>query len=170
MLLVVGRIGRAHGVLGEATIEVRTDSPEERFALGSVLVTDPENRGPLTISSARVHNGTLLLGFNNVSDRNEIEKLRDTLLFSEVDVNESGADSDDFHVLQLIDCLVVTDTGIEIGKVMDVIALPGQDLLSVAGASGEVLIPFVREIVPTVDIALKRITIIPPEGLLNAQK
>jgi 16S rRNA processing protein RimM len=49
LLLVVGRIGRAHGVRGEATIEVRTDSPEERFAIGSILKTDPEDKGPLKI-------------------------------------------------------------------------------------------------------------------------
>lgn len=169
MLLVVGRIGRAHGVLGEATIEVRTDSPEERFALGSVLVTDPSNRGPLTITSARVHNGILLLGFQGVADRNHVENLRDTILYAEVDVNAAGVDEDDFHVLQLIDCDVVTDLGIELGKVTDVIALPGQDLLSIAGKNGEILIPFVYELVPEVDVVNKRITVIPPEGLIDGQ-
>ncbi|MEI8065986.1 MAG: ribosome maturation factor RimM [Actinomycetes bacterium] len=167
MLLVVGRIGRAHGVLGEATIEVRTDSPEERFALGSVLVTEPSIGGPLTITSARVHNGILLLGFQGVNDRNQVENLRDTILLAEVDVNAAGEDEDDFHVLQLIDCDVVTSAGVELGKVTDVIALPGQDLLSIAGNNGEILIPFVYELVPDVDIANKRITVVPPEGLID---
>lgn len=169
MLLVVGRIGRAHGVLGEATIEVRTDSPEERFALGSILVTEPSSRGPLTVSSARVHNGTLLLGFQGITNRNQVESLRDTLLYADVDVNAPGDDEDDFHVLQLIDCLVITDDGVELGTVSDVIALPGQDLLSIAGKNGEILIPFVYELVPDVDVINKRITVIPPEGLIDGE-
>jgi 16S rRNA processing protein RimM len=167
VLLVVGRIGRAHGVLGEATIEVRTDSPEERFYIGSELVTEPTSRGPLTINSARVHNGTLLLGFTGVENRNEIEKFRDTILLAEVDIEAKGENEDDFHVLQLIDCQVVTDSGIEVGKVVDVISLPGQDLLAVESSKGEILIPFVYEIVPLVDIKTKQITITPPEGLLD---
>jgi 16S rRNA processing protein RimM len=82
MRLNVGRIGRAHGILGEATIEVRTDEPERRFAVGSEVLTET---GKLVISSARVHNGILLLGFEGIKNRNEIENLRNTLLYAEVD-------------------------------------------------------------------------------------
>ena len=80
MRLLVGRIGRAHGIHGEATIEVRTDQPENRFAIGAKAATDA--LGELTITSHRVHNGVLLLGFENIIDRNGIEKLRDTLMYS----------------------------------------------------------------------------------------
>ena len=79
MLLVVGRIGRAHGVRGEVTIEVRTDFPEERFQIGAKLQTDPSERGPLTISSARDHSGILVLSFEEAKDRNEVEKLRNKI-------------------------------------------------------------------------------------------
>ena len=167
MLLVVGRIGRAHGVLGEATIEVRTDVPDERFFVGANLVTDPAERGPLTVLSLRDHNGTLLLKFKEASDRNEIEKLRDTILYSEIDMNEEHQHEDEFHVQQLLDCEVVTQDGFLIGTVTDVINLPGQDVLAVAGENGEVLIPFVIEIVPEIDLEKMRITVIPPPGLLD---
>jgi tRNA (cmo5U34)-methyltransferase len=70
MKLNVGRIGKAHGILGEATIEVRTDEAEDRFAIGAVLQT--ESHGELTVASARVHNGILLLGFEGIEDRNAI--------------------------------------------------------------------------------------------------
>ena len=62
---------------------------------------------------------------------------------------------------------VITVNGERVGTLTDVINLPGQDLLAVQGQHGEVLIPFVLEIVPGVDIANKIITIDPPEGLLN---
>jgi len=166
MLLVVARIGRAHGVNGEATIEVRTDLPEERFIVGSVLVTEPSTFGPLTISSVRNHNGTLLLGFKEVKDRTAVEKLRDVLLLADVDISEGG-DDDNFHIQELLGCRVVTDAGIEVGIMTDLVQLPGQDLLAVDHNGREILIPFVLEIVPEIDVENKVITITPPEGLLD---
>ena len=166
MQLVVARIGRAHGVLGEATVEVRTDQPEDRFYVGSVLATEPTSFGPLTISSVRDHNGTLLLGFQGIGDRNEIEKLRNVLLLAEVDIDADSSE-DDFHVQQLLQCQVSTQDGELIGNVSDVINLPGQDVLAVSYNGREVLIPFVKAIVPIVDIANRRIVIIPPQGLLD---
>lgn len=166
MLLVVARIGRAHGVNGEATIEVRTDLPEERFIVGSVLVTEPSTFGPLTISSVRNHNGTLLLGFKEVKDRTAVEKLRDVLLLADVDISEGG-DDDNFHIQELLGCRVVTDAGIEVGIMTDLVQLPGQDLLAVEHNGREILIPFVVEIVPEIDVENKVITITPPEGLLD---
>ena len=166
MLLVVARIGRAHGVNGEATIEVRTDLPEERFIVGSVLVTEPSSFGPLTITSVRNHNGTLLLGFKEVKDRTAVEKLRDVLLLADVDISEGG-DEDNFHIQELLGCRVVTDTGVEVGIMTDLVQLPGQDLLAVDHNGREILIPFVLEIVPEIDVENKIITITPPEGLLD---
>ena len=160
MKLNVGRIGRAHGILGEATIEVRTDEPERRFAIGARLDTDA---GQLIVSTARVHNGILLLGFEGISDRNGIEKLRNTLLYSDVDINESNGDEDDYHVQQLIGLQAELEDGSNYGVVTDVLNLPAQDCLAIKTNNGEVLIPFVHQLVPVVDLANKRIVVIPPE-------
>ena len=164
MRLLVGRIGRAHGIHGEATIEVRTDSPEVRFAIGARVQTD--TRGELVITSYRVHNGILLLGFENIADRNAIEKLRDTLLYADVDIDAEG-DDDDYHVLQLIGCTAFLESGKEFGTVADVINLPGQDLLAINTPKGEVLIPFVHQLVPDVDVKNRKMTVIPPEGSMQ---
>jgi 16S rRNA processing protein RimM len=161
MRLLVGRIGRAHGILGEATIEVRTDEPDRRFAIGNKLQTDA--LGELTIISGRVHNGILLLGFEGITDRNSIEKLRNTLIYCDVDIDEPGVDEDDYHVLQLIGCAAHLESGVKIGEVTDVVNLPGQDLLAIKVENGEILIPFVHQLVPVVDIAAKKVTVIPPE-------
>ncbi len=159
MRLLVGRIGRAHGILGEATIEVRTDEPDRRFAIGATVQTD--SNGELKVISGRVHNGILLLGFEGITDRNSIEKLRNTLLYAEVDINESK-DEDEYHVMQLIGCVVVLESGEAFGEITDVVNLPGQDLLAIKTAQGEQLIPFVHQLVPTVDIANKKVVVIPP--------
>ena len=162
MKLNVGRIGRAHGILGEATIEVRTDEPERRFAIGAVVSTDNPIANQLTISSARVHNGILLLGFEGISDRNGIEKLRNTLMYADVDINEAGEDEDDYHVQQLIGLRAELEDGTEFGVVTDVLNLPAQDCLAIKTKSSEVLIPFVRQLVPVVDLANKKVVVIPP--------
>lgn len=159
MRLQVGRIGRAHGISGEATIEVRTDDADKRFAIGARLQT--EEHGELIVHSGRVHNGILLLGFAGVEDRSAIEALRDVILYADVDINE-GHTEDDFHVQQLIGCAATLEDGSLLGEVTDVLNLPGQDVLVINGAGKETLIPFVRQLVPTVDIKSKTLTVIPP--------
>ena len=161
MKLNVGRIGKAHGILGEATIEVRTDEAEDRFAIGAVLQT--QSHGDLVVASARVHNGILLLGFEGITDRNGIEALRNQLLYADVDIDAPGVDEDDYHVLQLIGCKAFLVDGDEFGEVSEVLNLPGQDVLVINGETGETLIPFVRQLVPIVDIKARRMTVIPPE-------
>ncbi|MGW1159603.1 ribosome maturation factor RimM [Streptomyces sp. NPDC002513] len=168
MQLVVARIGRAHGIKGEVTVEVRTDEPELRLAPGAVLATDPASVGPLTIATGRVHSGNLLLRFEGVSDRNAAEALRNTLLIAEVDPDELPEGEDEYYDHQLIDLDVVTQDGVEVGRITEVSHLPSQDLFVVARADGtEVMIPFVTEIVTEIDLQEQRAVIDPPPGLID---
>src|SRR5579884_2179947 len=123
MQLVVGRIGRAHGIKGEVTVEVRTDEPELRLAPGAVLATDPPSAGPLTVESGRVHSGRLLLRFAGVGDRTAAEALRGTLLIAEVDPDERPEDPDEYYDHQLVDLDVVTVSGEPVGRVTEVLHL-----------------------------------------------
>ena len=159
MLLVVGRIGRAHGVRGEVTVEVRTDSPDERFKIGQILKTDPESNGPLIIESIRNNSGTLLLSFKNFNDRNAVEKLRNTLILAEVDPSQSNTSENDFHISQIVGAKVVDRNGKTLGLVKDVLSLPAQDTLVVDSDGAEVLVPFVKSYVPVVSIERVEITV-----------
>ncbi|GAA3358938.1 ribosome maturation factor RimM [Streptomyces antimycoticus] len=168
MQLVVARIGRAHGIKGEVTVEVRTDEPELRLGPGAVLTTEPASAGPLTIESGRVHSGRLLLRFEGVRDRSAAEALRNTLLIAEVDPEELPEDPEEFYDHQLIDIDVVTVDGTEVGRVSEISHLPYQDLLIVKRPDGgEVMIPFVSEFVPEIDLEEQRAVIDPPPGLLD---
>lgn len=168
MQLVVGRIGRAHGIKGEVSVEVRTDEPETRLAPGAVLATDPAATGPLTIATGRVHSGRLMLRFEGVRDRNGAEALRGTLLIAEVDPEVTPEDPEEFYDHQLIDLDVVTVDGREVGRITEISHLPYQDLLVVEQPDGtEVLIPFVTEIVPEIDLEQQRAVVDPPPGLLE---
>ncbi|MEU1078246.1 MULTISPECIES: ribosome maturation factor RimM [unclassified Streptomyces] len=168
MQLVVARIGRAHGIKGEVTVEVRTDEPELRLAPGAVLATDPASTGPLTIETGRVHSGRLLLRFEGVRDRTGAEALRNTLLIADVDPEERPDEDDEYYDHQLIDLDVVLTDGTEVGRITEISHLPSQDLFIVERPDGtEVMIPFVGEIVTEIDLDEQRAVIDPPPGLID---
>ncbi|KIH97944.1 16S rRNA processing protein RimM [Streptomonospora alba] len=167
MRLVVGLIGRAHGIRGEVAVEVRTDDPDARFAPGSLLHTDPERVGPLTVASVRRHAGRLLVRFKNAGDRSAAEGLRGTtLLVDSADVPPIG-DPDEFHDHELIGLRAETTEGADVGTVADVLH-NAQDVLVITGPDGsEVLVPFVRDLVPEIDTGAGRLVLDPPPGLLE---
>ncbi|QGV78263.1 ribosome maturation factor RimM [Streptomyces ficellus] len=168
MQLVVARIGRAHGIKGEVTVEVRTDEPELRLAPGAVLATDPASTGPLTIETGRVHSGRLLLRFEGVRDRNAAEALRNTLLIADVDPDELPEEPDEYYDHQLMDLDVVLADGTVIGRITEISHLPSQDLFVVERPDGtEVMIPFVEEIVTEIDLGEQKAVITPPPGLID---
>jgi len=164
--LVVGRIGRPHGVRGEVTVEVRTDDPETRFAPGTTLATDPPSAGPLVVSETRWSSGVLLLRLVGVDDRDQAEALRDTMIVIDSDDIPPPTDPDEFYDHQLIGLAVETVAGESVGEVSDVLH-HGQDLLVVRHGSRDVLIPFVKALVPEVDLASDRLVVDPPPGLID---
>ena len=84
MQVVVARVGKAHGLRGEVTVQVLTGAPDERFVPGATFTTDPAAAGPLVLRSARDNNGILLLGFENTDDRSGAEALRGIKLLADV--------------------------------------------------------------------------------------
>jgi 16S rRNA processing protein RimM len=171
MDVVVGRVAKAHGISGELAVDVRTDSPETRFALGSVLTAklrDGTSRN-LTVAAARNHSGRLLVRFEEVLTRDVAETLRGTVLLGSTDDLPPTGDPDEFYDHELEGLTAELADGTRIGTVLEILHGLGGELLVVKRENGdETLVPFVREIVPTVDIAGKRVVLDPPEGLLDA--
>jgi 16S rRNA processing protein RimM len=168
MQLVVGRIAKAHGIGGEVSVDVRTDDPDHRYAPGAKLETDPGDRGPLTVERMRWHSGRLLIRFVGVADRNAADALRGTLLVADSASSAPTGDDDDFWDHDLIGLRAELMAGEPLGEVTDVLHPPGSAVLVVRRPSGaEILIPFVEEIVPTVDVSAGRVLVDPPEGLLE---
>ena len=167
-LIVVGRIGRPQGIKGEVTVEVRTDDPDLRFVPGAVLVTEPVERGPLTVDSSRQQGRYLVVAFAGCADRNSAELLRDTLLLVDVADLPPLADEDEYYDSQLLGLTAELPDSALLGEVTDVLHLPGGDVLVVRRPHGlEALVPFVKAIVPTVDLAAGRLVVTPPPGLLE---
>jgi 16S rRNA processing protein RimM len=166
MQVVVARIGKAHGLRGEVTVQVLTGAPDERFVPGATFTTEPSSAGPLVLRSARDNNGILLLGFEQTTDRNGAEALRGIKLLA--DALADDGDDEEWFERDLVGLKVVTVGGVEVGEVTALESRPAQDLLLVRLTDGrEALIPFVTAIVPEVDIEGGRVVVDPPPGLLD---
>ncbi|NTW41452.1 MAG: ribosome maturation factor RimM [Cellulomonadaceae bacterium] len=166
MQLVVATIGRAHGLRGEVGLEVRTDVPEQRLVEGAVLATLPASAGPLTVSRARTMNGRWVVAFEGLADRTAAEGLRGVQLV--VEVEESDED-DAWYPYELAGLRAERPDGTVVGEVVGLEHMPAQDVLVVREVDGaRTLVPFVRVIVPVVDVAGGRVVIDAPLGLLAA--
>lgn len=166
MDLQVARIGKPHGIRGEVTVQLFTDAPEERFEPGAVFRVEPEAQGPLTVSSARWNKDILIVGFNEVPDRNSAELLRGAKLFIE-SAETADDDGDAWYEHELVGLEVRVGDEV-VGRVSALRTMTVQDLLIIEGADGEeILVPFVEEIVPEVDVDGGFVRLSPPEGLLE---
>ena len=166
MLVVVGRIVRAHGLRGEVVVELRTDEPESRFRPGATIRAGSRS---LTIRSARAHGERLLLAFEEVSDRTEAEGLRGVVLEVEVNPADGPTEPGEFYDRQLVGLAVQDAGGHERGVVTGVLHLPSQDTLAIDIDGREVLVPFVADLVPTVDVAGGFLRVADVPGLLESE-
>jgi 16S rRNA processing protein RimM len=163
---VVARIGRAHGLRGEVSVEVRTDVPEQRFVPGTVFATDPAERGPLTLAGARDQGGLLVLAFEQVADRTAAEALRGTLLIVDADASD---EPDAWYEDELVGLRVEDPAGTLLGELVRLETGGAQDLLVVRPAAGGELVrvPFVVALVPVVDVPGGRVVVDPPGGMFG---
>jgi 16S rRNA processing protein RimM len=170
--LRVGRLTKAHGLKGGLKLELFTDDPARRFVPGAVfslqVPTESEWHGKtLELAELRWYNAQPVGFFKDVTDRTVAETLVKAILWISQDESEQTDEEDAWYDHQLVGLGVVRD-GVRIGVVRRVDHLPAQDLLAIETASGdEVLVPFVKAIVPAVDLAAGIVTVTPPTGLFE---
>lgn len=166
MQLQVARIGKPHGIRGEVTVQVLTDAPGDRFVPGTEFAVEPASTGPLTVDSARWNKDILLLGFEGIETRNQAESLRGAKLFIETEeLDEDDAEGWYEHELVGLEARVASQV---VGKVSALHTMPVQDLLVIETADGkEILVPFVEQIVPEVNVAEGFVLLTPPDGLFE---
>jgi 16S rRNA processing protein RimM len=163
----IARIGRPHGLRGEVTVQVHTDTPQTRFVPGATFETEPAERGPLTLTGVRVHQGTYLLSFAGVPDRTAAERLRDTGLVTS-EAEPAPVEDDGWYAEDLLGWSVELLDGTPVGEVSGLHTRPVQDLLEVhLSRGGHALVPFVEELVPEVDEEGRRVVLDPPAGLFD---
>jgi 16S rRNA processing protein RimM len=161
-MLLAGQVGKPHGITGEVYVVPISDDAR-RFEPGSAL--SREDGSMLIVASARQHTNRFLVRFEGIETRNDAEGLRGPLFVAADDART--LEEDEFWPHDLEGCAVVRADGTEVGTVERVVTGPAQDLLEVATARGERLVPFVKEIVVAVDLDARTVTLDPPEGLLE---
>ncbi|HSO64368.1 MAG TPA: ribosome maturation factor RimM [Ornithinibacter sp.] len=171
---VVARIGKPHGLHGEVTVQLHTDEPERRLAVGAVIDTEAGSGSgvprALTVRTTRVHNGIWLVAFEEIPDRTGAESLRGTrLVVDDVALVAGDDDEDDVWAeADLVGLRVVDPSGTELGEVAGLVVGASQDRLVVRLPDGrEAQVPFVAAIVPEVDVDGGRVVLDAPAGLLD---
>jgi 16S rRNA processing protein RimM len=166
-MIVVGRIARSHGIRGQVFINPETDFIEERFAVGSRLLTrGPAGEETLTINSFRVQGGRPVVGFEGFERIEDVGRLAGRELRVREETLQPLAPGSFYHH-QLVGCRVELSDGTVVGEVERVDGGIGGSRLVIAGEAGEILVPLATAICVEIDVAAKRIRIEPPEGLLD---
>jgi 16S rRNA processing protein RimM len=169
--VVVGRIGKPHGIRGEVTVEVRTDEPDRRFADGTTVRAErPRGQAApwsaLTVAATRWHQTTLLVRFEELTDRTAAESARGLLLYADVSADESPEDPEEFYDHQLVGLAAMDLEGRPLGEVTAVLH-GAQDILQIRTPDGrEGLVPFVSALVPEVDVPGGRVVVADRPGLV----
>lgn len=166
MRVRVARIGRPFGVAGEVTVQLFTDEPHRRLAVGATLWTAEDGGQSLTVYRLKGTGERTAVGFSGVADRTAAETLRGVELFATVAADESPQGADEWYDRQLLGLPCFDVAGERLGQVIGVEHPPAHDLLVVRPETGPVVrVPFVRSIVT--DVAPDRVVMNPPGGLFD---
>ena len=169
--LRVGRLTKAHGLKGAIKVELYTDDPARRFTPGATFTLQVPTSSPwhgktLELNELKFYNGHPVAFFKDVPDRTVAESLVKAILWVDHDMSEVSQEEDAWFDHQLVGLRVLRD-GIDVGEVTQIDHFPAQDLLTIKTLTGEVLVPFVKAIVPSVDIVAGTMTVTPPAGLFE---
>lgn len=169
--LRVGRLVKAHGLKGALKLELYTDSPNQRFRAGQELELQvPETSEwfgkTVKVAELRFYNQSPVLFLEGIQDRSQAETLVKAILLIETDLEQLPEDPEAWYDHQLVGLSALVGEEV-VGKVIRVDHLPAQDLLAIETHNGEVLVPFVKQIVPSVDIQKGQVVLTPPAGLFE---
>ncbi|MGM7665947.1 ribosome maturation factor RimM [Microbacterium sp. A93] len=172
--LRVGRLVKAHGLKGALKLELYTDNPERRFVVGAeftlqVPEASPWHRKTVIVREYRVMNGSPVVFFEGIDDREGADGLVRAILWIDQDLDE--VEENAWYDHQLVGLDVVRDEKV-VGKVVRVEHMSAQDLLIIRPSTGtgndaDIMVPFVEAIVPFVDVAGGRVIVTPPAGLFE---
>ena len=167
-LVALAEIVRPHGRRGEVKALSLTDRPAQQAILAECYLVDRRSgvRRKCRIEQCRFQGKAAIVTLEGVRSIAEAETLVGYLLAVPEEALTPLPDGT-FYASQLSGSRVVTEEGVEVGEFAGLQEAPGHDLWVVRAGAREHLIPAVAEIVRQVDVAARRITIRPPEGLLD---
>lgn len=167
-LFNVGKIINTHGVRGELKI-LRISDFTDRFEKGNelILVDHQKKELLLTIEGHRIHKGFDLLKVDKIPDLTTAEIYKNCFLKIKKE-QLTPLEKNEFYYHEIIDCSVETDAGELVGQVKEILSPGANDVWVVQRENKkDALIPYIAQVVQTIDVEAKKITITPMEGLLD---
>ncbi len=167
--LLLGEILRPHGVRGELRVRLFTDYPERIASLKTVYLADSPEAAqpkPYHVTGMRMNGPFGLLKLDEIPDRTQADRLRG--LFVLIDMEHAvPLEEGEFYLYQLIGVQVQTEDGETLGTLVDVLETGANDVYVVDSPQyGEILIPVLDEVVVDTDVAMGRLIVHLPDGLL----
>ncbi|MGW8226179.1 MAG: ribosome maturation factor RimM [Anaerolineales bacterium] len=162
--LVVGKLGKPHGIQGEIVMDVYTDFPE-RLEAGVVVYIGPQYK-PIQIARRRPHTRGLILSFDGYQSREAVADLRN-LLVQVPSADRPALPDGEYYQHQLLGLLVIDEGGLELGWVTAILETGANDVFVVEDKEGsEVLIPDIESVILDIDLGEKQIKVHLLPGLL----
>lgn len=157
VFIAVAKLRRPHGLKGEMLVTLLTDFPE-RIKPGTVFYLG-QDYAPITIKSRRGHNQGLLLSFEELPNRADLETERNKLLYAKVaDLPE--LEEGEYYHHQLIGFHVVNEENEELGRLVEILETGANDVYVVRPENGkELLFPATSEVIQSINLEKKRIEI-----------
>jgi 16S rRNA processing protein RimM len=165
--VLMGRVARTHGVRGEICLTPFTESPDFFLDCGHLQVLLPDGTAlGLEVDAVRKHKRLVLLKLKGIRSLEEAERL----VGAEVFVPRSSLpelEPDEYYWTDLIGLSVFDESGRLLGRVMRILPTGADDLLVLDRDGREILLPFLEEVVQSIDLKAGRVVAAPPPGLLD---
>ncbi len=162
--LAVGRVLRPHGVHGELRVEVHTDDPERFGVYPQVYLGDSLTR--YRIKKYRLVQGAVLLFLHGIHTRDQAEQLRDQWIWI-ARADAMPLAEGEYYTYQVLGMRVVSDEGLELGQVTEILETGANDVYVVRGLRGEILLPVIAQVIVNVDLQTRQMTVHLLDGLLE---
>jgi 16S rRNA processing protein RimM len=157
--VLVGEIGRPHGVRGLVRLRAFTEDPSAIAAYSPLTDETGAKRFVVTLK------GGDIAAIEGVADRDAAQRLTGTRLYVERERLPPPGD-DEFYLTDLIGLPAVTEGGEPLGSIRAVEDHGAGAFIIVEGEGREHLLPFTRAVVPVVDLAGGRVTVVPPDEII----
>lgn len=164
--LEIGQVGATHGIKGEFRLNPWCDGPEfvKKF---KTFYKDDKGNSPIKVVSCRTHGNVAVVKLEGVDTIEQAKTLRDTVFY--IKRNDVKLPDGKWFVSELIGCRVLDadDNGVEYGVIKDIEAVVANDIWYIETPEGEVIIPAIKEVVISCDVAENKVYIRPMRGLFD---
>ncbi len=164
----IAKILNFHGIKGEAKVGFSKGRERQIELLKKVYIKKDNEFVEYNVTSVRFHKHFAIIKFKELSTVNDVEEIKGLDIYLPREEIEKNLENDEYLISDLIDMDVYDEDGCCIGKVTQIGENLANNILSIKDANGkEHLVPFVKELVPVVDLKSNKIVINNIEGLIS---